>query len=137
MATYRARGARRVRGDSRTIPLKGNKDRGNGEDHGVWYKCWNCKSICKVGRDSLGGSEDRSGVVIEDYVETPDRPGVDVKNGNNWSCRASQDNPINHFHVAWANDSDGDPKKVRHAFRVSESSSGCPLCHSKNWRGDH
>lgn len=137
MRSYRAGTSRQLRGDSKTIPLEGNRDRGNGEDAGIWYKCWNCGFICKEGRDSLGGSESRSGVVLEDFVETPDRMGVDGKNGNHNSYQLCFDGLINHFHVVMANDSGGNPKKPYHALRVSESSSGCPFCHSKNWRGDY
>ena len=138
----RARAGRsgRIPKESRTTQMIGNSVRGTdtangvGEDYGIWYRCWNCGWACNEDRDELGGRESRDGVVLEDYVRTPERwYAID----NPISSTACLGGPINHFHVAQANGSAGQPKGVRHAIRVSESSSGCPFCHTKNWRGDY
>lgn len=119
---------RKLPKDSKTIPIYGDPVYGDGLDFGKYYHCWNCGAVCNIDVHALGDRESRSGVVLEDYVETPDRTGV---------CYTILKSPINHFQVCLANDSDGNPKIVRHSLRVSESSTGCPLCGSKNWRGDY
>ena len=57
----------RIRKESRTIPLPAARDRGNGEDDGRYFRCWNCNSICNIDRDALGGPESRDGLSYEDF----------------------------------------------------------------------
>jgi len=57
----------RIRKESRTIPLYGDADRGNGLDDGRYFRCWNCGFICNIDRDALGGSESRDGISYEDF----------------------------------------------------------------------
>ena len=44
------------RSDSRTIPIKEERNYGVGEDGDKWYRCWHCGYACKVGREAEGGS---------------------------------------------------------------------------------
>lgn len=57
----------RLRKESRTIPLYGDADRGNGLDDGRYYRCWNCGFVCNIDRDALGDSESRDGLHYEDF----------------------------------------------------------------------
>ena len=89
--------------ESKTIPIYGHPERGDGEDNGKYYRCWNCGFVCNVDRDALGDQSSRSGAAYETYAQ------------------------VDEYGVATG--------KTR--YKVSESSTGCPLCHSKNWRGDY
>jgi len=121
---------RKVRSDSRTISLYGDPIRGDGLDAGKWFKCWWCGFTCNKDRDALGDSQSRSGVVHEDYAQKPDYDSRDVT--------ATQALMLSEPQIMIAEtDSEGDPKKVKNAIWVSRKSSGCPLCHSLNWRGDY
>ena len=134
------RSDRKLRKESRTIPQWGSYERGGGEDHSKWYRCWHCGWLCNEERDTLGDAESRSGVVHEDYAQEPD-PGYAFA-GNEAGQRSSNKTAvlggsINAYHVAGELDSAGDEKGVRNAIRVSDKSYGCPMCHSLNWRGDY
>jgi hypothetical protein len=154
------RSNRKLRKDSRTIPLWGSLDRGGGEDHQKWYECWFCGWRCNVERDALGDGQSRSGVVHEDYNPTentvtrnmgvgasgdttttnilePQRSIYSTLTENQAYNEAVLGGDINSFQVAGENDSEGDTKSVRHPIRVSDKSRGCPFCHSMNWRGDY
>jgi len=63
--SYRHRS--RIRKESRTIPLYGSPERGNGLDDGRYFRCWNCGFICNIDRDALGGPESRDGLSYEDF----------------------------------------------------------------------
>ena len=119
----------RIAKDSRRIQLWGDPIRGDGQDFGKWFRCWNCGFICNSERDALGDSQSRDGRVHKDYAQNPD-PGTVQK-------QATLGGPSNVF-VASEQDSGGTAKGVRNAIMVSSSaSSGCPLCGSLNWRGDY
>lgn len=122
---------RRIPSRSRTLPIYGDPIKGNGLDAGKYYRCWNCGFVCNVDRDALGDAQSRSGVVVTDFVETPER----AEQGILASLATLGD--INHFHVAMKNGIDGSPKAIRHSQMVAEGGSGCPLCHSLNYRGDY
>jgi hypothetical protein len=134
------RRSRKLRKESRTIPLWGSKERGGGEDHDKWYTCWFCGWKCNVDRDALGDGQSKDGVVLEDYAQQPD-PGYSYSQNESGIAKnnfqAVLGGSINAFQVAAEQDSAGDNKGVRNAIRVSEKSFGCPLCHSLNWRGDY
>jgi hypothetical protein len=60
---------RKLRGDSKTIPQWGSDERGDGEDHGKWYECWNCGWLCNTDRDELGGPDSKSNITPEPFLE--------------------------------------------------------------------
>ncbi len=123
---------RRLPKESKTIPLKGNKVRGNGEDFGKYYRCWNCDFVCNVERDSLGDSQSRGGDNHDDYHT----PTYGLQEQDNLSHLSVLSGDINGFHVALENGSDGNPKVIRHDHE-SVITGGCPCCGSMNWRGDY
>ena len=110
---------------SRTIPLKGNPDEGDGIDDGKYYRCWHCGFICDIDKDALGGPESKSGKILEDYSPA------------SYGGIATLDGLVEHFHIAARNGSDDTPLTALHYFKTSSSSTGCPQCHTKNWRGDY
>lgn len=130
----------RLPSDSRTIPMYGDDIRGDGLDHGKWFRCWHCGWACNQERDSLGDSQSRSGAIYEDYAQQPD-PGYNYGSNetgtkkSNWQAVLGGD--INSFEVATENDSYGNPKAVKNAIWVSDKSKGCPFCHTLNWQGNY
>lgn len=114
---------RRLPKDSKTIPLKGNSIRGDGKDHGKYYRCWHCGFICDVDRDELGGPDSRHGVTATEYTQ------VDQYGNTAYHCVGAH----------------GDTQTVCEANGGTWSStryepvvgSGCPFCGTKNWRGDY
>lgn len=119
-------GSKKIPKESRTIPVRGNKTRGNGEDFGILFKCWYCGFICKEGRDALGGSSSRSGLVHEE-APTPSEP-TDTKSS------LCIDRGSVAKYVLMELDSNGNPKTISHTFKAV-SGNGCPLCGSLNWKG--
>ena len=113
----------RIHKDSRTIPIWGSPTRGDGLDHGKWFRCWNCGFLCNKDRDALGDSQSRDGVVIEDYAQNPE--------GRNFTGDAILGLGV----IASETDSEGDP--IRYPLMISTKSTGCPFCHTLNWRGDY
>lgn len=108
---------------SRTIPIYGD-----GLDSGVWYKCWHCNQLNNVNKSALGGSDSSDGIAYEDFADNPDygrTHGIAVMGG------------IANSFTAQLNASDGNPAKVKNAIMVSDGGTGCSLCGSLNWRGDH
>lgn len=112
--------------ESRTIPVHGNRVLGNGEDAGVLFKCWYCGFINRVGRDALGGSHSRSGLKHEVAI----LPSV-VTEGDFVRLRG-----IGSQHVGMELDSFGNPKTIHRPYKAV-SGLGCPLCGSKNWKGEY
>lgn len=106
---------------SRTIPLYGSPDFGDGKDDGKWFKCWNCGHTCNVETNMLGGSESDSGVVYEEQT-----PPVMFQGGQ---CL------LRSGHVGMALDSFGNAKSIEYVLGIKQTN-GCPLCGSLNWRGD-
>lgn len=125
----RSRRNRRLSKESRTIPLKGDRYKGNGEDYGKYYRCWNCGHICDSDRDALGSG---LGVAQEDYTEN----ATGSNNGDPLTSIAIMGGEsVNHY-VALELGSDGNPKEIRHDFQTVINS-GCPFCGCRNWRGDN
>jgi len=114
---------RKIPKQSRTVPLYGSQERGNGEDANRYYRCWNCGFTCDKDRDVLGGSTSRDGLSYTDYTNSV-YEGQAVLGGHN------------HVHVVLENGADGLPKSILHSHKV-EVDSGCPFCGTLNWRGDY
>lgn len=111
--------------ESHTIPLEGNKDRGDGLDYKRWYRCWNCGWICDIDRDALGDGESLSGEGYADATAFTD-PSID-----NMGVLGGEDAVISLELGA-----DGQPKEILHHLQ-SVISSGCPFCGSLNWLGKY
>lgn len=116
----------RISKDSRIIPIYGSSVKGDGTDADRFYKCWNCGFICDTQQDALGDANSRSGVAIFDNIESPDRYG-----SGNLASLATLGGSIS----VMENGIDSQPKAIRHS-QISKSGTGCPLCHTRNWRGD-
>jgi len=113
---------------SRTIPVYGDPDRGNGLDSGVLFRCWYCGQINNTRKQALGGADSPSGTAYEDYPDNPDygqEAGIAVLGGPG------------HRHTAQENGSDGNPKGVTNAIRCSDGGTGCSFCGSLNWKGEY
>ena len=108
---------------SRTIPLKGNPVRGDGEDSGKYYKCWNCGWICNLDRDALGDSESEANITPTVYTQL-DQYGSEV-----YHCFGSAGST-----QAICEAAGGEWTSTRYKPVVN---SGCPMCGSPNWRGDY
>lgn len=114
---------RPLRRDKRTQAI-----RGKGEDAGKYFECWNCGFRCKVDRDRLGGAREVSGASFLDYTQTAigaQENGVDVS-------VMPVLYQMNTTVVGLPIGSDGQPVMPHHRFVVSGT--GCPLCHTKNWK---
>ena len=112
---------------SRTIPVYGDPDRGDGRDAGVIYRCWYCDQINTVGKQALGGAESGSGAVHDDYSGNP----IGINGGT------ATIGGIGHTFVAQKNGSDGQPQGVTNAIKMSDGGTGCSHCGTFNWRGDY
>lgn len=103
---------------------------GVGEDEGKFFHCGWCGFPCDKERDSLGGSESRSGVTHENY-------SVESYPESTLARRLTVDaNNIEHSVVMMELDGAGAEKKPEEIWRPVISG-GCPLCGCKNWRGDY
>lgn len=127
-------------------------------DADKYYRCANCGFICKIGRDSLGGSSSVSGSYPNDYVvkEDPTAQNADVRNrlpqnslpasvsfetlnqiGAIFQTIASPDRPFGSG--LFGGDGFGgapDLVTIRHSY-AADVTGGCPLCSTLNWRGDN
>ncbi len=123
------------RKESRTIPIPGNRDRGNGLDYQQWFRCWNCGFINKLGVDALGGDSSSSGIYPQDYTvkEDPFAYSSDVRNSG-LQPQAVLDGP-NILGVVLALGPDGLPLTIAHSFEA-QVSGGCRLCGTLNWKGE-
>jgi hypothetical protein len=130
-----ARSRGRLRKQSRTIPVQGSFERGGGEDAGVWFRCWNCGFLNKVGVDELGDSQSPSGVIHTDYAQQPD-PGYNYAQNEAGIATNNLTATMDGL-VAAELDSAGDAKGVKNAIMVSENIRGCRFCGTLNWRGDY
>jgi len=85
-----------------------------------------------VDRDDLGGPSSKSGNSHTDYHSQAFglTDASDILN----SVVAMGD--PNFYMTAMELGADGEPKKIRHDFK-SDVSRGCPLCGSRNYRGDY
>lgn len=114
---------RKIPKRSRTIPLRGNSIRGNGEDHNKWYRCWFCGFRCDTDRDSLGGPDSQAHIVPVEYTQ------LDEYGSTAYHCQVMAGKDETTCEAAggtWAS--------TRYQ---PETSGGCPLCGSPNYRGDY
>jgi len=127
--------------ESRTIHMYGSIERGDGRDAKKWYRCWHCGFPCNDERDALGDSQTRSGEVHEDYSEAQNTVTQDGTTTYGHIVEREQlvsiYGGVSQVYAVTALDSAGDAVGIRHPIRVSESSRGCPFCHTLNWRGDY
>lgn len=112
----------KTRKDSKTLPIYGTPDRGDGLDNNRYWECWFCRFICDADRDELGDSESRARIALETYALVDDVGSTtgycSVKEGaDQTACEAAGGTWIT----------------TRH--RVA-GGTGCSFCHSTNWRGD-
>jgi hypothetical protein len=101
---------RKLRSDSRTLPQWGSDERGDGEDHGKWFECWNCGWLCNVDRDELGGPESKSNITLESFVVVDEYGNETTGYGADTATGILYKPVVN---------------------------TGCPFCGTLNWRGDH
>jgi len=135
LGTRRRHRSRKVKGDSRTIPLPGT-----GDDAGVWFTCWYCGFTDSKDRNSLGGPDSRDGIVsVNDNLSGTvilTAPGAEP--GIPESAMAVLDGDTEHFTVALKSDPTGAQvlPDVQEPTVYDSRGFGCSLCHSLNWRGD-
>lgn len=135
---YRHRvSTRRLPKQFRTLPIPGHSDYGDGLDDGKYYRCGNpnCGFICNIERDELGDSETMDGTTAMDYAFAS-LGSLDLGLNDPRCNMATLGNDIPPSHVCLENDAAGDPKSIPHSYAANTTGSGCPLCHTKNWRGD-
>lgn len=128
----------RRRHDSRTRLLFDE----TGQDNGMFYECWHCGFTCNDKRDTLGDGSSRDGVTHGDFGELADpEPGPYGSSDNSvleQGGLASASLVIKGIYQTKTinlSDSDGNPVEPKHLHSISGS--GCPFCHSQNWRGDY
>lgn len=127
--------------DSRTNPLWDETEQGNG----TYYICWWCGFTCNDKRDSLGDESTRDGKTQSDY-QKPIAQGehgapptndslTEYKLGGIASVLLMTSGDHEDLTVIVRSDSDGNPIEPVHHHSTS-TAGGCPLCGSKNYRGD-
>jgi hypothetical protein len=120
---------KKLKKEARTRPIGGHIDYGDGEDHGKYYRCWNCDMVCNVERDALGGIDDRPDINVQPYNMISQDASTPLKSYTG-DVGSSLD-----FTVG----DDGDGRGIGYTTQryTSDIASGCPFCGTKNWRGDH
>lgn len=144
---------RRVRGDSRTRPVRyednytesnGVDDRG---DTGKYFRCWNCGFICNAERDELGDEDTKAAISFQifdqeyssDNNNTSDgstRQIGDIIHGHNDGIPLLQMLVIRTGHVIHQADAAGDAVTIKSNWEPVITG-GCPFCGTRNWRGDY
>jgi len=124
---------RRLRKESRTIPVKGS-----GDDSGKFFRCWNCGFVCNVERDELGGRDSVGGISFEIYEERSSTIYPDgVEHGTDIDgFPLSKISVLGKGHISLKVGMDGLPQGVDKVW-VPVITGGCPFCGTKNWRGDY
>lgn len=112
---------RKVTSEFRTIPLKGNRVRGNGEDHGRYFRCGNCGFICDTLRDKRGRTMNNVG--FTDFVPNT------YPTGDTYSVLGGVGR------VFVSHELTADSTKSEYFSLVSVISSGCPFCGTQNYDG--
>jgi hypothetical protein len=137
------RTARVARKRSRTLPIYGNPEMGDGKDDGKYFRCWNCGFVCNVERDALGDSESLSGVSYEIYEQKYSTDGSPAPfigaaiHGEALDGEALiRKCCLYTGHVLLENGPDGTAKGIYRNWSPLVSA-GCPFCGSRNWRGDY
>ena len=127
--TARPGQSRRPRKVARRIPVKGQRD-----DKGRYFRCWNCGFVCDAQRDQLGGPEDRSGVSHSNFI-VADNLGYQFGDSE-LDAQISLEAIGLHFESVSVSQSNGDPQPSRQDIKP-DIGGGCPLCGTLNWRGDY
>lgn len=123
MARYKSQyHTRKLPKQSKTIPLYGDKDRGNGLDFGRFFRCWNCGWTVDIWESSHSGTPPGTGYT--------DGSSLEDSFINNQSILGGLDE----IFVSLELSADGTPKTIAH-YLESVISGGCPLCGTKNWLG--
>lgn len=117
---------------SKTIPIVGNKYIGDGIDDGKYYTCWYCGFTCNIDKDALAGSQSGDGLVLEEY-SIPTYGGSSDPNTGIAALSGGTD----YYQTALKNGSDGTPQTIINKMHESSSSTGCPQCHTLNWKGEY
>lgn len=111
--------------DARTLPVKGRF-----EDKGVFFRCWNCGFINKDGREELAGDNAPDGAATFDYSDES-QGALDTSDSLN--AVAVLDGSISFYQVLLAAGQDGTAKPI--TADLGGTGTGCPLCHTRNWKG--
>lgn len=118
---------RKIRGDKRTIPLKGY-----GEDRDKYFRCWHCGFVCDIDRDELAGDEaSGSGVSHKDHeiashgAEGDGEPRRAMSRLLGFSSHRVGS-------VTLELDANSDPKAILHSFVPTVI--GCPFCGTLNYK---
>lgn len=132
---FRPSTTRRRRKQSRTLPVIGK-----GDDAGKYFRCWNCGFVCNVERDELGDRESTDGISYSIYDQKYSTDGSDTFgssiHGDNDNIALLSMSVLGKGHICLENGADGEPKEIYQNWKP-EIDSGCPLCGTKNWRGDY
>ena len=133
---HRRSGPRRTPTYNRTLPVKGE-----GNEAGKYFRCWNCGFICNKEKNHLG---DGAGVTAREAIPAPSDGRCTMRrlNGTYVAFVASVapssilailpvlEGPEDIGTVGGATDV---PRGVRHTFEPNVTS-GCPFCGSTNWK---
>lgn len=126
----RGKVSHRPRRRSRRIPI-----RGYNADTGRYFRCWNCGFICNKDRDLLGDNDSQPGTVYTVY--TPPADATIAGSGDPLAVISVMDS-ISSMGVSLATDTDGSSiTATTSPILYDISGTGCPFCHSLNWRGDY
>jgi len=109
---------RKFRGEAKTLPVFGEK-----EDENNFFHCWNCGFMNDVRNNTLGGVEETHATVLTAETESAQVPP--------YNGRAID--PASMV-VSVQVDSSGDPIVIKEQYTIGGG--GCPMCHTRNWRGD-
>ena len=136
--------SRRLRKQSRRLPVKGK-----GDDKNRYFRCWNCGFICDAERDALAGPEDVSSISygIYDQRYSTDFVSVggtiDMGAGGGAEVHGHIDGVplltmavLGKGHIALKEGMDGTSQAIMQNW-YPESMAGCPMCGTTNWRGDY
>ena len=109
--------------ESRTIPIYGSDERGDGEDHNRYFKCWHCGFVCDAKRDYLGDGDSSARTTHKEYTLLDDKG---VATGYCYGAYGHDETTCVANGGTW--------KTSRY---ITEVDAGCPSCGSPNWRGDY
>ncbi|MFQ5493602.1 MAG: hypothetical protein ACE5DX_05605 [Candidatus Dojkabacteria bacterium] len=113
------------RRESKTI-----RQKGEGDDNGVWFSCWYCGWTNKKGRNELGGPHSQNSFTLNERItKAPGALPGEPKTA--MAVLVSGADP----HKALKSDSAGN--EVLPTINYLVAKTGCSLCGSLNWRGDH
>ena len=129
----------RVKKRSRTISLPGHEDYGDGRDADRYFRCWNCGFVCDKERDALGGADSTGGQNYSLWTDVYSSDGsspIYHGDGENDEVVLAALATIRTGHVIMKSNADGDPATVVFNW-YNEGGTGCPLCNTLNWKGDH